>query len=178
MVDKLTEEEKERLRKSQERTFQDQKELIEEQKKKIEEEKKKTLVTKEVKEPFNSPEVLDKGRKFLLWLVEENGFLSEVSTTEWILDNHRGFFTVHDIDYPRVWRTKEKEDGLSWTIDSSGPIDESFFYNLSDVSGDEDEYRKKTIDLLRRLRNLDDWILEKENLDWLVEKEKHLGIIK
>ena len=174
--DKLTEEEKDRLRESQERTFQDQKEFIEERKKKIEEEKKQTLLTKEVKEPFNSPELLDKRRKFLLWLVEENGFLSEVSGTEWIVDNHRGFFTVHDIDYPRVW--KKKEDGVSWTIDSSGPIDESFFYNLSDVSGDKDEYRKKTIDLLRRLRNLDDWILEKENLDWLVEKEKHLGIIK
>ena len=107
--DKLTEEEKDRLRKSQERTFQDQKEFIEERKKKIEEEKKQTLLTKEVKEPFNSPELLDKRRKFLLWLVEENGFLSEVSGTEWILDNHSGFFTVHDIDYPRVW--KKKEDG-------------------------------------------------------------------
>ena len=68
--DKLMEEEKDRLRESQERTFQDQKEFIEERKKKIEEEKKQTLLTKEVKEPFNSPELLDKRRKFLLWLVE------------------------------------------------------------------------------------------------------------
>ena len=138
----------------------------------IEEEKKQTLLTKEVKELSNSPEHLNKGRKFLLRLVEENSFLSEVSTTELILDNHRGFFTVYDIDTPRVWNKKGPRGG-NIEVHSSGPMNETFFYNLSE---DDDEYREKTVDLLRRLRNLDDWILEKENLDWLVEKEKHLGI--
>tara|TARA_B100001167_G_C16697471_1_gene270015 strand:+ start:293 stop:859 length:567 start_codon:yes stop_codon:yes gene_type:complete len=179
---KLTEEDKELLKKSRERS---EKEI----EKFIEEHKRKNVITEEVEEPAEPSSVIDIRKKllgtrgmFLLELVEEGGFLAPIPNpdrgveTEWILDNHRGFFTVHDIDYPREIRD---EDG-KWIGFQSGPTDETYFYRDLDedaTSGSfEKDNKEQAIDFLKGLRTNKDFLVEKENLDWLVKQEKHFGI--
>ena len=158
MVDELTEEDKERLNKSQEKSEKTKKEWIEEH-------KRKNVITEEVEEPAEPSSVIDIRKKllgtrgmFLLELVEEGGFLAPIPNpdrgveTEWILDNRRGYFAVHDVDYPREIRNEDSK----WIGFQSGPTDETYFYTYFSEGGKE--IRNETIhqkesrkDLLERL---------------------------
>ena len=190
MVDELTEEDKERLNKSQEKSEKTKKEWIEEH-------KRKNVITEEVEEPAEPSSVIDIRKKllgtrgmFLLELVEEGGFLAPIPNpdrgveTEWILDNRRGYFAVHDVDYPREIRNEDSK----WIGFQSGPTDETYFYTYFSEGGKEirnetihqkesrKDNREQAIDFLKGLRANKDFLVEKENLDWLVKQEKHFGI--
>ena len=182
MVDELTEEDKERLNKSQEKSEKTKKEWIEEH-------KRKNVITEEVEEPAEPSSVIDIRKKllgtrgmFLLELVEEGGFLAPIPNpdrgveTEWILDNRRGYFAVHDVDYPREIRNEDSK----WIGFQSGPTDETYFYRDLDEDATSDSFEKdnkeQAIDFLKGLRANKDFLVEKENLDWLVKQEKLFGI--
>ena len=112
----------------------------------------------------------DKG-KFLLDKVKGGGFLEQVEGGKFILDTKPNFFMVYDIAPPRkIEKVNEKTGGV-WVY-TELCVQHEIHWREGELFPEQ-----KTLDLLKKLRDNDHWILWKEeNLDWLVKQEKLFGI--